>query len=414
MRKLIVCAALVCVAFARASGQGGGESKSATPSFVQLGDVNAEAARLLKSYENRERAWGAYLAGIYGLKGQADSLVSILEDENLNGGGAEEAAVRQAALDALIRLDAGVPAEALLPLYASAPDEVLILLAHSPRENQSALLTLFREDADNVRWLAAGNLLAETRAPGFAARLLGSLKIKATVYVFDTEGEHQVSGYGRNGGGGCGGSSRDLGGEFPPVGYYDLNDYAQRGATVLAATGPRVVYYTRRGYRNNCPSGMDWLLDRDSMRVDYLKELLRGGEEMTNFDGSLWHELVCKDAPRCLKALAGARDEIKRAYGGLVRRLLNDGLLDGSEAAGLKPDITLDITDSRERKSFPLPDKLPGAKLNFTSYEAEPEAPPDDEHRRQPLRVDVGFKFEIPYLTSSTRVLYLCVDARGV
>src|ERR1700754_1384184 len=147
LRKLLVCAALLCVAFARASGQEGVESKSATPSFVQLGDANAEAARLLKSYDNRERAWGAYLAGIYGLKGQTDSLVSMLEDESLRGGGDEEAAVRQAALDALIRLDAEVPAEALLPLYASAPDEVLILLAQSPRENQRALLTLFRDDA---------------------------------------------------------------------------------------------------------------------------------------------------------------------------------------------------------------------------------------------------------------------------
>ena len=377
LRKLLVCAALVCVAVSRASGQVGGESKAATPSFVQLGDAGEEAARLLKSNVNRERAWGAYLVGLHELKDETPALVSILEDESLGGGGTEESAVRQAALDALIRLDAEAPAETLLPLYESAPDEVLILLAHSPEKNRRALLTLFREDADNVRWLAAGNLLAETRAPGFAARLLASLKIKATVYVFDTEGEHLISGYGRNGGGGCGGGSRGPGPEFPPVGYYSLYEYARRGATVLAATGPRVVYYARRGYRDNCPSPIDWD-DRDALRVDYLEGLARGAEEMTSFNNSLWHELVCKDAPQCLKALAGARDEIKRAYGALVRRLSNDGLLDGDEAAGLKPDITLDINDARERKSFPLPGKLPGAKLTFTSYDEEPEASADE------------------------------------
>ena len=377
MRKLLVCAALLCVAFVRAPGQGGGESKSAMPSFVQLGDVDAEAARLLKSYENKERAWGAYLAGIYGLRGQADSLVSILEDEALSGGGSEEAVVRQAALDALIRLDAEVPSEALVPLYASAPDEVLILLARSPEKNQRALLTLFTEDITNVRWLAAGNLLAQTRAQGFAARLLGSLKIEASVYVYDREGDHRLFGGGGNGGGGCGGYERSFGGELPPVGYYDLTDGARRGATVLA-TGPRIVYYTRAQYQTACPSGSYWL-DRDSLRVEYVKELLRGGEEVTNFDDSLWHEVVCKDAPQCLKALAGVRDQIRRAYDALVRRMLNEGLLDGAEAAGLKPDITLDITDAREGKSFPLPDKLRGAKLTFTSYEVEPEAPAEDE-----------------------------------
>lgn len=376
LRKLLVCAALVCVAVSRAFGQVSGESEPATPSFVQLGDVGAEAARLLKSYENRERAWGAYLVGVHGLKGQTPSLVSILEDENLSGGGEGEAAVRQAALDALIRLDAKVPAEALVPLYASTPDEVLILLAHSPEKNQSALLTLFTEDISNVRWLAAGNLLAQTRAPGFAARLLASLKIKASVYVYEREGESGLFGGGMNGGGGCGGGGTSPGREFPPVGYYVLDDGARRGATVLA-TGPHIIYYTRNTYHTFCPSGTFWL-DRDSMRVEYMKELLRAGEEMSSFEDSLWQEVVCKDTPQCLKVLAGARDRVKRTYGAVLRRMLNDGLLDGAEAAELKPDITLDITDARERKSFPLPDKLGGVKLTFTSNDAEPEAPADE------------------------------------
>lgn len=376
MRKLLVCAALLCVASARASGQGSEEPKSATPSFVQLGDANAEAARLLKSYENRERAWGAYLIGLYGLKEQTPALVSILEDESLSGGGLEEAIVRQAALDALIRLDAEVSADVLLRVYAYAPDEVLILLARSPRENQSALLKLFTEETSNVRWLAAGNLLAGTRAPGFAARLLAGLKIKASVYVFDTEGEHQMLGSGRNGGGGCGGGDMSHGGEFPPVGYYDLEDHAKRGAVVLAANGPLAVYYTRGLYHSHCNPSVDWWLERDSARVDYLEELLPGADEMTSFRDSLWQEVVCKDAPQCLKAFAGARDRVKRAYEVMLRRLLNDGLLDGADAAELKPNITLDINDQRERKSFPLPDKLGGAKLTFTPYDEEPEAPP--------------------------------------
>jgi hypothetical protein len=374
LRKLFVCAALLCVAFARASGQGDGVPEGATPSFVRLGDAGAEAARLLKSDEKRARAWGAYLVGLHRLKGQAPSLVSILEDESLNGFGLEESAVRQAALDALIRLDAEVPSETLLSLYTSAPDEVLILLARSPETNGRALLTLFDEEGrNNVRWLAAGNLLAETRAQGFAARLLGSLKIEAGVYVFDREGEHQPFGRGMNGGGGCGHGGTGLDRDFPPVGYYDLDDTARRGV-ILLARGPHDIYYTRSPNPTSCPSTADWF-DRDSLRIEYVDRLLRGAAEVTNFDETFSQRVACRDEAQCRKALAGARDRIRRAYDALVRRLLDEGLLDGAEAAALKPDITLDITDMRERKSFPLPGKLRGAKLTFTSYDAEGEPP---------------------------------------
>lgn len=104
-----------------------------------------------------------------------------------------------------------------------------------------------------MRWVAAGNLLAQTRAPGFAARLLGSLKIRASVYVYEREGGHTLSGgEGMNGGGG-GGGGRSSGGEFPPFGYYNLDDGAHRGAVVLA-TGPRVIYYRRAPYPSDCPT----------------------------------------------------------------------------------------------------------------------------------------------------------------
>lgn len=372
-RRLIACAALACAAAACALGQGAETKEGAVPPFVRLGDPGAEAARLLKSKENRERAWGAYLAGLCGLKGEAPSLVSILEDETLSAGGPEESAVLQAALDALIRLDAEVPAEALLPLYERAADEVLILLARSPERNRAALLTLFKEETTNVRWLAAGNLLAQTRAPGFAARLLGGLKIQASVYVYDRGGEHEMAGSGMNGGGGCAGGGNDLRGELPPVGYYSLDDVAARGAAVLA-NGPHVVYYRRGSYRSSCPSLADWF-DRDWMRVEYLGDLLRHGKEATDFEQSFWHEVVCRDAKQCRDALAGARDEIRRAYGATLRRLLEENLLDGAEAAQLKPDITLDVTDARDRKSFPLPGKLEGVKLTFTGHGEVPEAP---------------------------------------
>jgi hypothetical protein len=373
-RKLLVCAALVCVAFARASGQGSVESKSATPSFVRLGDADAEAARLLNSGENRERAWGAYLVGLHALKGQTPSLVSILQDESLNAGGPVESVVRQAALDSLIRLDAEVPSDVLLPLYASSPNEVLILLARSPQENQGALLTLFTENEPPARWFAVGNLLAEMRAPGFAARVLAGLKIRASVYVFDRE-DH--GGFGTGGGcGGCGyGVDWSPDAELPPVGYYALDYVPSRGATVVAR-GRHVVYYTRALYPTQGAGG-GCGFDRDAARVEYLAGLLYMEDDSLGFTAYPHQEVTCEVPAGCKRALAGVRDEVARSYGVLLGRLLDDGLLDAAEASQLKPDITLDITDLRDKKTFPLPDKLRGVKVSVTAFDSEPETTAD-------------------------------------
>lgn len=375
LRRLLVCAALLCVASARASGQEGVEPNRPTPSFVRLGDAGAEAARLLNSGENRERAWGAYLVGLHGLKEQTRSLVSILRDEGLNGGGPLESVVRQAALDSLIRLDAEVPSDVLLPLYAYSPNEVLILLAHSPQENQAALLALFTDNESPARWFAAGNLLAEARTPGFAARLLAGLKIRASVYVFDRE-EH--GGFGTGGGCGGGGFGTDWSpdAELPPVGYYALDYVPSQGATVVAR-GRHVVYYTRSLYPTQHAGG-GCGFDRDTARVEYLAGLLNvADEDSLGFTAYPYHEVTCEDPAGCRRALAAVRDEVARSHGVLLGRLLDEGLLDAAEASQLKPDITLDITDLRDKKTFPLPDKLRGAKVSVTAFDPEPETTED-------------------------------------
>jgi hypothetical protein len=375
LRKLLVCAALLCVAVSRASGQEGGESKAgmpSLPSFVHLGDARAEAARLLKSDENKERAWGAYLAGLHGLKEHAPLLVSMLEDEKLSSGGWQEAFVRHAALDALIRLDAEVPVESLLPLYQTEPDEVLILLAREPEKNQQMLLGLFTDDAPDARWLALGNMLAVRGTQGFAARLLGGLKIEASVYIYDREGDHNIGG-GDNGGHGCGvGGSRDE--SLPPVVYYHLTTGARPGATVFV-TGRQNVYYERTPWAAYCD--VSWLaLERDHVRVDYLADMLGTTGEDLGLDARPFREVVCKDAAQCRKALAGLRDEIRRSYSSALARLLERGLLDDAEAVELKPDIRLNLIDYRDKRAFPLPGKLRGVKLSVnTNIEPEPETP---------------------------------------
>ena len=385
MRKFLTCATLLWLAAARAAGQEGAAEeapRNPLPSFVQLGDVGAEARRLLESGENRERAWGAYLAGLHGLKAETPRLVGLLADPALDGGGWEAALVRQAALDALIRLGAEVPAETLLPLRPSSPDEVLILLARDPRQNQPALLSLFVEGTPATHWLAAGNLLAETRAMGFAARLMAELKIEAQVYVYDDDGNRSGGVGGGSGGGGCGAfRSPD---EYPPVFYYFLTTGGARGA-VVTAPGRHAVYYVR-SMSPGCGRSADYGggVSRDQYRVEYVADLLGTTEKELNLEPYPFREVVCREERPCRRALAAVRDEVVGGYTGAVKRLLDAELLDPAEAAELKPNVTLHLNDRRERRPFPLPSKLKGVKVEVFVPDAEPSPDPDESATPEP------------------------------
>jgi hypothetical protein len=233
-----------------------------------------------------------------------------------------------------------------------------------------------------VRWLAVGNLLAETRARGFAARLLAGLKIEARVYVYDREGDR---GYGSNGGcgGGCGGTSAVPEG-FPPVGRYDLTTAKVRGAVVVAP-GRHTVYYLREAPTGACGDFTGCGVSRDVYRVEYLADLLRSSDEDLKLEARPFHEVVCKDARQCRRALSAVRDEIARAYEEVLARLLAEGLLDPTEAAGLlKPDVTLDLTDMRDARTFRLPDKLKGVKISPDESDAEPPADPAEPAQDAP------------------------------
>lgn len=367
MRKLLFCVALLLPTNLSAAGQeaGGAQSFSAA--------ADAEAVRLLKSEGHRERAWGAYLAGARGLEEHAPLLVALLEDPRLAAGGREAALVRQAALDALIRLDAEVPAEVLRALPRGFSDEAIILLAKSPGENQAALLEIFAGLDDSAHagahWLAAGNLLAGVKARGFAARLLGALKVEADVAVLDADVSH---GLGRGyGGGGCGcGASYGPDTGFPPVSYYGLTGEAARGAVVVAP-GKRPVFYLRAmsPSRNGCHTLPP---PADVVRVEYLAALLDTTGSGLGFEALPSFTVICKDTRQCRRELAGVRVKVEQAYAAVVGRLVEKSLLDGVGDAPASPAMTFTLYDERRRKTFPLPDKLRGVTVLVEGREAEP------------------------------------------
>lgn len=375
MRKLLLCVTLLLLACAPAAAQGpeaGAHAPGARPDGLR-----GEAARLLESRVNSERAWGAYLAGRNGLNELEPALVRTLSDPAL-ADGPEERVVRQAALDALIRLGAKVPAETLSALPHGFANEALVLLASAPSENRDALLEAFAvmaaEGGANAHWLAAGNLLAETKARGFAALLLRDLKVEANIFVVDREENY---GFGSGGGGGCGcGGSYEGPAGFPPVSYYALTGAAGRDAVVVAP-GRRPVFYVRSAnpYDVRCYSTA---LVRDAVRVEYLAELLGTTGDGLDFDARPSESVVCEDARRCGRELAGLRERIGLSYAALVGRLVAVGHLDGPGDAPPSPPMTFLLWDERRHRTFPLPDKLKGVAILI--QDAGPDADDNDDN----------------------------------
>src|SRR5262249_34662501 len=210
---------------------------------IHRAEVKNRIDQLIQSNSNKDRAWAAYVIGEYDLKELSPALIELL-NPNQRDPEWETEFVYRAALDSIIRLRVSAPSDSLLPLYKRFPDETLIILARSPSENGEALLSIAEQPGREVCWVAACNLLAESKAPGFAAFLLKSVKIKVEIAVF----ERGNVGYGY--GGGIGGSSVGCGvfqvpDGFPPTARYQLIQEPERDAVVVAP-GAHPVFYERQ------------------------------------------------------------------------------------------------------------------------------------------------------------------------
>lgn len=370
---------LILLACSQAFGQEGDAERvnpaMGAPAVARVYEMRAEAKRLLSSGALSERAWGAYFAGRYEIQGLAPSLIEVLTDASL-GDGHEENLVRQAALDALIRLRAKVPADALRALPQEFTDEAIILLALAPEESKSALLEIFAEsderdvEKSDAQWLAVGNLLAETKAHGFASLLLRRLKAEAMIVVADEESD---GGIGFGGGGGSGGCGSRPYADFPPVSFYSLTARDRRGAVVVAP-GRSTVYYVADPF-----CGEDLFLPRDVTRVEYLAQLLDTYEEELNFNVRPHRTIVCKDARRCRSALVRIRREIEASYASLITRLVEKRHLNGPTDAPPSPAVVFNLYDRRRTRSFSLPEEIKGVKIFIEAWDAEDEGEATEE-----------------------------------
>jgi hypothetical protein len=334
---------------------------STNTSVIQNEQIKSEVDRLFSSMLEKDQAWAVYLSGKYGLKENIPIILDLLQRSagNLQD---KNVPICYLAFDSLIQLDATIPAKELMPLYKRFSDEVTILLAKAPKENQEALLTIARQIDSQTKnreyWLAACNLLAETEAKGFAAHLFSEMIISISIHVTDNSGAGMGMGIGSSIG--CGGGGYAVPEDFPPIGLYDLTEYAKRGHVVVAP-GVHPIYYERivvePEKHRHIPAGRSYYgWQKNQYLLGYFAVLLKTNIEGLQFTHQPSRWIEWKNSSHYKQMVAIIRSEIASSYNALKNRLIERELLSVTEAESLAPKIVIQVFDSRADKRIKLPE----------------------------------------------------------
>ncbi len=260
-------------------------------------------------------------------------------------------------LDALIQFGAQVPSGDAQRIYPEFPVQSLILLSRSQEETSPALLTIFTSERRwPAAWLAAGALLLERRAEGFAAAVVDGMTVHAQVLVTEPG-----TGYGSGRSGPCCGAGlppKEKAG-WPPLGVYAFGgcgDRVQPGAMVLAG-GTDPAYYHRQvnaSYYSDVLS-CGCIPDQDLVRQHYLTTLLSDSPEQPPVHAHVSHTIVWQspdDYQSELAAFIGAQHHI---FAELARRLGERNLVSDAEAKSIHPRLQIRVWDQRSSREPALP-----------------------------------------------------------
>lgn len=300
------------------------------PGFLPPLDDRQTITRLLQSASAREQAWGAWYAG----RDHHTELVPLLHQVVLaraNATSLDDSAAVAAALDALIQMQGGAPAELLPLVYERRPAEALILASHARADATPFLLHLMKGEKGEA-WFAAANLLLSTHPRGYAAALLESLEISVYVRVSDDGAAGGVPMNPVGAGIACGGIGVAPG--LPPWAVCRLNPFPHPGVVVLAP-GPKPIYYRRSlAPAGQTPTASTVTIGgpNNSDRLEYVAKLL--GREDSELPVHAAESFgVRRTATAGLNAeLARIREDVQRRYTGLLRMLFDADLLAEAEA----------------------------------------------------------------------------------
>lgn len=266
------------------------------------------------------------------------------------------------ALDALIQLGGIVPPDAAASLVSEFPVQSMILLSRNGPDATAELLTIFRSVPDSkMTWLAAGNLLLQNRASGFAGAVLGTMTVHATVRIIDTE-----RGVAEGWGGSCASSSPETRSGWPQTGHYSFanSDSGVTSGSILLANGPDPVYFNRlvdASYGVQAEGCGATVRFPDGMREHFLRALLYASADKPPLSSSPMQTIVWRGDTQFLNELRAFIESEQKAFARTGQDLIAAHLLTAEEAAASVPHLEIRLSDDREDKSAAIPalDEVP-------------------------------------------------------
>jgi hypothetical protein len=336
-------------------------SQSAFPAIQRaepFRELTRQAEQDLTSSEPVTVAWGAYRAGTYHLVATIPLLQRVLESPPLSTDPLVRRELVNVLLDALLQLNAALPAPLIDRFVADHPVQALALMA-SASGREPVLLDRLKT-AQDMPWLAIANILLQDESQGLAVHLLGTLRLRLRITV--TDDSDAIVGGGAGGmAGGDGIGQSPVG--FPPHAEYRFEIGARPGFVVLA-TGPRPVYYSRQ-------VTTDWQYGtssvhlggpNDRVRVDYLNAMIGRAMPGSGLQAETSENHRWTTAAALLQAVDDLRAAIVRKYDFFVSELVRFNRLSAAVAPTLPPHIDAQLVDERRDKSVPLPVVPPQAR----------------------------------------------------
>ena len=326
------------------------------------------AAAWLHSGDPRLQAWGAYVVLRDKHKELIPDLLALAHAYEVTGMPGlstrrEHHDAMLAILDALIQLDPPISGDESSRLYSEFPAQSLILLSRawissaSLKSSNDFLLEIFRTEHSQLPWLAAGNILAERKAEGFAAAVLGNMTVHVNLRV--TSPHHLVVSSGEAW---CGdsfpGPPEDRS-AWPEIGIYALAESGP-GATLLA-DGADPAYYKRKvgkRYSNiegggQCGSGGTYRWD--DLRQHYLARMLGKPQDEPPLKASLYQAITWENGNAYLAYLRSFARQQQMKFAEVAGKLRDCNLMTDDEIVAAKPHLEITIVDDRKDKTAPLP-----------------------------------------------------------
>ncbi len=325
-------------------------------------DDPASVLALLRSKAPAEAAWGAHLAGRTGLRDAVPLLLELLPPRPA-AEAKEWRFVHAAVLDALVRLEARVPAAVLRSHLGTAnAAAALVLIARDPEEGRETLLAVLPEWLSprlSAPAVAAGNLLARTRTRGLAFLLLSRWTIDLTVTV--TDQPDLFFGGSASASISCGDGRLEVPEGFPPHAWYEASFRKGEGAAVLA-DGPTPVYVTRqeRPERRIGVGAVSAFVDYRETATAWLAMLLGGKEAVPDLPGDESETVFFQGADHLLGVVEALRERLAARFAAGAQAFVEKGLLTAEEAAGLSPPLAVALRDCRQDTEEPLPEMPAG------------------------------------------------------